>query len=579
MLGRLIRSWRRRNHPATSPNRAEPCSLVAASVFFEARNFGEVERHLRQCLVENPEDMDAMSLLAGTLAETARLEEAGEVVERVLLARPREPQQVCAAAEIHRRAGNYPRALELAGLACLLDPGSAAAWLVRAGILEQLGQNLDAYSAYSRAIALAPGDRDMHSSMLFLLNRTAIFSVDRTLGEHRRWARLHADALTAAAPGHVNTADSARRLRIGYVSPNFNSHVVAFFIEPVLTAHDSRQFEVFCYSHCKRPDGVTTRLKQLAHAWRDISLLDDQAAARLVREDKIDILVDLSGHTSGNRLPVFARKPAPLQVTWFGYPGTTGMKSMDYFIGDPRADPIIEAEAEFSEKILRLPVTQWCFRAPLEAPPVGALPAACNAWVTFGSFSNFLKLNDETFANWAAILNEVPRSRLRIVGLPEGEPVERILRIMDTAGIAAERLELTGKVGYARYFQLLAETDIALGSYPYNGATTICEALWMGVPVVSRIGDRHAARARASILGAIDLERLIARTPVEYVAIASRLANDLDALGGLRVGMRERMLASALMERKSFTVGLEQAYRGIWKQWCATRSNVPADSS
>jgi predicted O-linked N-acetylglucosamine transferase (SPINDLY family) len=549
--------------------------MEAATASFEAGNFEEAVRELRGWLAHSPEDSRAQSLLAGALSESGQHDEACELADRALAAHSREPQQACAAAEIHRRAGKFRRALDLAILACQLEPGNEANWLVRARILEQQGNNPDAWHAYGRAVALAPDDRNLHSSMLFLINRSALFSPRRTLTEHRRWAERHADPLTASAKEHLNSIDTDRPLRIGYVSADFRNHVLAFFIEPVIASHDRTRFEVVCYSSSTQADDFTHRLRSRAAIWRDIALMNDDDAAALIRDDAIDILVDLSGHTRGNRLPVFARKPAPLQLTWLGYLGTTGMKAMDYFIGDPRADPSGEAEAEFSEKILRLPVTNWCFRQPPEAPVIGTLPALRNGFVTFGSFSNFLRLDNDTLESWAQILKALPDARLRVVGAPEDESLERLTRVMDAVGIAAGRLDFIRKVSYVRYFELLAETDIALGAYPYNGATTICEALWMGVPVVSRSGDRHASRASRSILGAIGLEHLVAREPGSYVEIAVGLAKDTGILSTLRAGLRQRMLASHLMDARAFTSALEDAYRGIWKDWCGNRGARP----
>lgn len=549
------------------------CSIEAATAFFEAGKFEDALLQLRGWLGEHPEDSKAQSLLAGSLSETGQHDEACEMVDRVLAATPREPQQVCAAAEIHRRAGRFRRALELAVLACQLEPGNEAHWIVRARILEQLGNNLDSFHAYCRAVALAPHDLNLHSSQLFLLNRSALFSTKRTLAEHRRWAEKHADALTASAKEHGNIVDSGRRLRIGYVSADFRNHVLAFFIEPVIASHDPKQFEITCYSSSTQTDEFTRRLQGLVPRWRDIVSLDDDAVAAQIREDEIDILVDLSGHTRGHRLPVFARKPAPLQLTWLGYLGTTGMKAMDYFICGPQVEPPGDADAEFCEKILHLPVTSWCFREPPQAPVVSALPASRNGFVTFGSFSNFLRLDNGTFESWAQILKALPDARLRVVGAPEDESLDRMTRIMDAAGVEKHRLDFIRKVSYTRYFELLAETDIALGSYPYNGATTICEALWMGVPVVSRLGDRQASRASRSILGAIGMERLVASDPVKYVEIAVELAKDPATLSVLRAGMRQRMLDSHLMDAKAFTSALEQAYRRIWEEWCAGRSS------
>ena len=364
-----------------------------------------------------------------------------------------------------------------------------------------------------------------------------------------------------------------RRLRIGYVSGDLRYHSVAFFIAPVIEQHDRENFEITCYANVARPDANTERLEALCDRWRDVASLGDAEVAAWIRRDEIDILVDLSGHTVGNRLPVFARKPAPVQVTYLGYPNTTGLDGMDYRLTDSQADPVGMTESLHSESLVRLEHGFLCFQ-PLEACPAIRDPDASDAAteITFGSFNELLKVTPTTVAAWCQILDRVPGSRLLIKGTTLGDEGTRqiVLDRFREHGIDAGRVRLIGRTRtLEEHLELYNGIDVALDTYPYNGTTTTCEALWMGVPVVTRCGKVHASRVGSSLLARVGLDDLVAGDESEYIEKAVALAEDVVRRRRLRGELRDRMRESPLMASTAFTRALESAYREMWRSACA----------
>lgn len=369
-----------------------------------------------------------------------------------------------------------------------------------------------------------------------------------------------------------NLRDPERRLRIGYVSADFRMHSVGYFLSAIFLNHDAASVETFCYSGCTDEDEQTGFFRSHAAHWRSTTGLDDSEFAAQIRTDAIDILVDLSGHTYGHRLEVFARKPAPLQVTWLGYPDTTGLSAIDYRLTDPIVDPPGAADSASSERLFRLPDGFHCYTAPVAAPDVSRLPAERNGFVTFGSFNNLAKVNHQVLDAWAGVLKEVAGSHLilKSTRLLDPEMRRRVLRLLEHRGIASDRVRLIGKLPTAAdHLAVYGEVDIALDTFPYNGATTTCEALWMGVPVVTLAGDRHAGRVGASMLSQVGLQDLVTERSQDYIATAARLAADLSALAVLRTGLRGRLAASPLCDGPRFTRQLEAAFRTMWREWCA----------
>jgi predicted O-linked N-acetylglucosamine transferase (SPINDLY family) len=392
------------------------------------------------------------------------------------------------------------------------------------------------------------------------------------LAAARAWAEGLGAARLAVPSPHANPRDPGRRLRVGYVSPDFCRHVVSCFIEPVLAAHDRGAVEVWCYASVKKPDEVTARLKSLADQWRDVAAEDDEALAVRVRADGIDILVDLAGHTIGSRLAMFARRPAPIQLGWLGYPATTGLQQIDARIVDALTDPPGLTESQNSEKLLRLPGGFNCYRPPEDAPSVGGLPAAANGYVTFGSFNHAAKITPEALRLWAALLRVVPKSRLLIKHRGFDVASVRAAYVAELArhGATAERVELVAHVREVNgHFGTYNRVDVSLDSFPYNGTTTTCESLWMGVPVVTLAGASHRARVGASLLTRAGYPGLVAATPREYVDIAAGLAGNLTSLAALRAGLRATFAASPVCDGVALTRHLESAFRDLWREWCA----------
>ena len=385
---------------------------------------------------------------------------------------------------------------------------------------------------------------------------------------HREWAEQYADPLTPAELPRPGLA-AGERLRIGYVSGDFRTHAVASFIEPILAHHDPQRFVVHCYDNSPEADQVTARLRSLPVTWREIAGLDDAAAADLICRDRIHVLVDLSGHTAHNRLLVFARKPAPVQMTYLGYLATTGMRAMDYRITDGVADPEGIADPFYTERLLRLPGTQWCYRPPADAPEPG--PAGPRGGVTFGSLNQFLKVTPAMAALWARIVASVPGSRMLIVGVPSDAPAHPVLRAFADAGIARERILARPRLSLREYWQLHTEIHIALDTSPYGGGTTTCNALWMGVPVVSLAGEFGVARSGASLLTAAGLPEFVAKTPDDYVRIATTLGADATRLHDLRATLRARVASSPIRDEKEFVRRVECAYLDAWDA-CAART-------
>jgi predicted O-linked N-acetylglucosamine transferase (SPINDLY family) len=345
---------------------------------------------------------------------------------------------------------------------------------------------------------------------------------------------------------------------------------VAYLLEPLLRAHDHSQIEVFCYADVQRPDAFTYRLQRYADHWVDIHGRGMQSVSKQIREDKIDLLFDLAGHTGYNRLEVFATKPAPVQLTGLIYPNTSGLRAIDYRIVDAVTDPV-DGELYCSEQLVRLPRCYVCYRPHPDAGPVMPLPACRSGILTFGSFNNLIKVTPAVVALWARVLHAVPSSQLllKAAALVHQAPKRRILAAFASHRIDPGRVRLEAMTPCPGHFPRYGEIDIALDPSPYNGHTTSLEAMWMGVPVICLRGDRHSARVGASLLTAIGLPELIAETPEEYVNIATSLAGDLDRLATLRAEIRERMRASPLCDGAGIARVIEKVYRAAWRKWCS----------
>lgn len=600
MLRRLFAQLRK-TKPAPP---AHPGDLALVLKLHQAGQHAQAEAVCRELLAREPAHPDALHVLGITLLAQKKAEEAVPVLARVAEGGNPSAEAHYNLASAYRAKGDPERAVASYRKALELAPARVEACIGAAGALGDLERYADAEAQLREAIArkadYAPAHYNLalvlvtlqrfdeaiasyraalehdpafqlaHSNLMFLLNGHSTDAAE-IFREHREWARIHALPLAAAATVHPNARDPQRRLRVGYVSPDFWNHPVAQFIEPVLERHDRRAVEVWCYYSNTIQDPVTARLRKLGDRWIDCAALDDEALAARLRDDRIDVLVDLAGHTALNRLLALARSPAPVSATYLGYPTTTGIPAIGYRITDTVVDRPGDADCNV-EAPLYLPHSYYCFGAPPEAAAPGPLPAKANGHVTFGCFNATIKWSDESLRLWAGVLAAVEGAKLLLKGkdLAKPEIAARVLARFSQVGVDTARLVLHGWAPTrAAHFAVYDRVDIALDTYPYNGATTSCEALWMGVPVVTLAGATHASRMGASILAAAGHEEWIARTHEDYVQACKALAADLGELAALRAGLRAQLAASPLMDAGSFAADLERLYREAWRTWCS----------
>jgi predicted O-linked N-acetylglucosamine transferase (SPINDLY family) len=456
----------------------------------------------------------------------------------------------------------FRRALELQSDFALAHSNLAVA-LQSQGLLDE------AIAEHRLAIQCDPHHAGLHSNLIYTLNFHPAYDAARLFDEHLTWAASHAESLTYPGLPHPNTRDAERRLRIGYVSPHFFDHAVNFFSQPILASHDHTRFEVFCYSDVERIDDTTRAIQKLADHWRDVKGRTDEDVAGQVRADQIDILVDLTGHISGGiRMLMFARKPAPIQVTYLGYQSTTGMTAMDYRLTDSYADPPEQTDPFHTERLERLPTSFFCYQPSSYAPPVGPQPAEHNGFITFGSINAFIKVTPQVLETWAEILLQLPTAHLLIRADMSPSLQQRLTAAFSNLGIAPERLELVNRLPRPRYLELIDRLDIALDPFPFNGHTTTCDCLWQGVPVITLSGNTYASRFGGSGLATLGLDELITGSRAEYIAAAVDLAHDRPRLAAYRATLRNRMAESPLLDFRGFTQNLEQSYRRMWREWC-----------
>ncbi len=470
---------------------------------------------------------------------------------------------------IHAKAGRLDEAIIEYRRALEIDENFHTARGYLNTALEDAGRHDETEAVFRDAIALCPDDPLPQSVLLFNMMYWPNVSARDILAEARAWNARFARPLTVQAPPHHNDRSPERRLRVGYVSPDFREHAMSRFTIPLLRNHDHRQVEVFCYSSGPvQPCPETDHIRASADVWREVADLDDAALSEVIRRDQIDILVDLTMHLLGRRVLAFARRPAPIQMCWLAYPGTTGLDAMDYRLSDPYLDPPDADTTVYTEETIRLPETFWCYDPLTDVPDVSPLPALANGRITFGSLNHFRKLNPGVLGLWAKVLNAVPNSRLVIVA-PDGGPPDRVRSFFEGAGVKPDRIEFVGRCARLDYLARYREIDIGLDTFPYNGHTTSLDALWMGVPTVTLIGDTVVGRGGLCLSMNIGLPELIAKTHDEYLEIARALASDLEHLSGLRQTLRGRLQRSPLMDGPRFARNFESVYRDVWRRYCA----------
>ncbi|HWE02729.1 MAG TPA: tetratricopeptide repeat protein [Tepidisphaeraceae bacterium] len=526
-----------------------------------------------QALARRPENADILTNIGNALKRQGRLDEAVIAHRRAVAIRPNFAKGIYNLANGLREQGKFDEAINGYRRAIQLEPDLMEPYNNLGNLLKDRGFLDEALACYDQAIRLAPADPGRHSNRLYAMLFHPAFSAADLYDAHREYNRRHSEPLRRFIQAHGNNRDSQRRLRIGYISSNFCDHVVGRNVLPLLREHDRGGFEIHCYADELKNDLFTATFRSYADKWRNVAGLTDERVAAAVREDRIDILVDLTLHLSNNRLMVFARKPAPVQVTFAGYPGGAGLDAIDYRLSDPRLDPPGAADRFYAEKTIRLPETFWCYdevamMMGLNAEPrIGPAPALANGFITFGCLNNFCKINSRVIAAWARVLGAVGNARLILLAW-EGDHRRVTLERFASHGIDPGRIEFVLNRRREEYLIYYHRIDIGLDTLPYNGHTTSLDSYWMGVPVVTHVGQTAVGRAGLSQLTNLGLPELAAASEDEFVAIARDLAGDLTRLSALRQGLRERMRRSPLMDARRFAKNIESAYRDIWRRWC-----------
>ena len=545
--------------------------------------------------------MDAVKFLAAAVLAQGRQAEGIELLRGATALAPDDDAAHMMLGQVLATVGDFEAALISFKQAAHLSPGTTAAWIALAHLLKALGRydeaetccnaglqsapqdtalsstryavlfeqgRVDEALAQARAVlSLTPENAAVHSDVLRMLNYADLQDPTAVWHAHQQWGLRHGDTV-ARLPSPAARAEPQRRLRVGFVSPYFRKHAVTFFLEPVIEHHDAAAQEIFLYADVVRPDEYSQRLQAYGAIWRRTVNLDDAQLAAQVRDDEIDLLVDLSGHTPGNRLLAFARRPARIQATWNGYPNTTGLRAIDYRITDRYCDPPGRTEHLHSEMLLRMPDVFMRWRLPDDAPPVAPLPALANGFITFGSFNACFKITPSLVALWSRLLKGVNNSRLKIFTLDGDTARRRVLALFAAQGIESGRLELCGRLGHTEFLAAHDTVDIALDAFPYHGTTTTCFSLWMGTPVVTLAGAVHASRVGVSLLNCAGLPELVAHSPDEYCAIAAGLAADTAALAQRRAAMREHLRRQPLTDGVAGARDFERAVRHMWIDYC-----------
>ncbi len=569
-------------------------------VLMVSNRIDEATATYRQAIAQRPTFAEAHTNLGAALQTTGQLEAAVASYQRAIQLQPDTYEASVNLGRILLLVGEIDQAIAACRKAIELQPSSIAAYnylgsaLSAKGLLDEAsaayvkaislqrnsprtllnlgniqfsqGKLDEAIASYDRAAQLSPQDPTHHSSKIYTLHFHPYYDADAILREQRLFNQRLAGPLLPKNRTFQSDRSLSRRLRIGYVSPHFCDHPIGRSLLPLLAQHDHQQFEIFCYANVALPDDVSKAFQSLADHWQVIAGLPDEAVAKQILDDKIDVLVDLALHMPGGRPLVFARKPAPLQVTLGGYPAGTGMPAIDFRLTDPHLDPPVVRESQYVERSIVLPDSFWCYAAPENWPAVNDLPARSNGHVTFGCLSEFSKINDEVIALWAKVLNAVPDSRLLLMSAA-GSHRDHLLATMSGAGVAAARIEFSDPLPKREMLELYHRIDLGLDTFPFNGQTASLDSCWMGVPVVTLVGQTAVGRAGWSQLSNLGMTELAALDEKQFVKIASDFAGDLDRLAELRRSLRARMQDSPLMNAAGYARNVEATFRQIWRAW------------
>ena len=537
---------------------AEGYNLLGDALFRTGRT-AEAAGVFREYIARSPDDPRGHHNLGLTLAAGGESEQAVGELEQALRLRPDYPDAHNSLGVAFEAVNRVDDAQVHYQEAVRLRPEFADAWSNLGTSFAEQGRVGEAIDALRQAMALRPDPR-AGSNLLLALTYSSDTDAEQLRDDHATWAATFADPKTPAEPMRYPAPVAGRRLKVGYVSGDFRGHTSAGFIEALLTHHDRNAVHVTCYPNVARPDDTTARLKRLADAWRPIHTLTDGQAADAVRDDEIDILVDLSGHTAGNRLLVFARRPAPVQLTLYGYPCAPGLKAIDSRVTDPFADP---PDAPGTEPLTRLPEFGWVYTPPANAPEPNPLPASNRRAFTFGSLNNPAKLSEACVEAWARVLKAVAGSRLVLMAGRSVAAANRLAERFAQLGVVPDRLEIIHRLQPNEYFEAYQPIDLCLDPFPYNGGSTTCDALWMGVPVLTVAGRDARSRQGVSILNNVGLPEFVAESPAKLVDLATTWAGQPDGLADLRGSLREMMKQSPVTDAARFVRHLEAAYKKL----------------
>ncbi|MGA3065501.1 MAG: tetratricopeptide repeat protein [Tepidisphaeraceae bacterium] len=515
----------------------------------------------RRCVELQPGNPVTLYNLAAALHEAGRPEEAIAYYRSALAVQPNFADAAYNLGAVLREVRRPYEAIAAYRQVLAIQPEYLDAHNDLGQVWSELGDYDQAMAYFDRELALHPNHALARSNRFLSMHYHPRYTPEQILREHRQWDRQNARAIQP----HTNIRDPERRLKIGYVSPDFRRHCESFFTIPLLSHHDHRQFEICAYASVAKPDELTQRIKGYCDVWQNTVGQSDVQVAHQIRADGIDILIDLTMHMAGGRPLLFAAKPAPVQLAWLAYPGTTGLSAMDYRLTDPYLDPPGEHDEWYSEKSIRLPETFWCYDPLTDQPEVNALPALQNGYLTFGSLNNFCKVTDQTLSLWSRVLKATPNSRLILLS-QAGEHRQRVLSGLD---VEPRRVEFVEYQPRERYLRTYLRIDLCLDTFPVNGHTTSLDALWMGVPVMSMEG--RAANARAAISQSTNLGlagELVGKTPEEFISLTLDLAGNLARLSELRRTLRGRMAGSVLMDGARFARNIEAIFRDVWRVYC-----------
>ncbi len=530
----------------------------------------------RHALTINPDYALVLNNLGNTLNEAGRPEDAIASFRKALAVQPDYANAHSNLGSLFKGLGRNAEAVASYRAALAINPALAEAHFNLGNAFSNIGKLDDALACFENALAINPDFAKAHSNRLYCANYHATLSAQQIFGAYQQWNALQAERLAGQLPPFDNAPDPARRLKIGYVSADFKNHSVIHFFAPLIEHHDKSQVEVFCYYNQTFHDAGTDRIMAAAQHWIPCPAMSDDELARRIRADGIDVLIDVSGHTQGNRLLAFARKPAPVQVSWLGFGYTTGLSAMDYFIGDDMLTPV-GADALFSETLYRLPRASWAYQPQASAPLPGPLPARTRGYVTFACVSTTIRINDALIEAWAAMLRRLPEARLRLDtrNFGDADLCIEVENKFAALGVPASQLQ----IGFTSpVWQVYQEVDIVLDCFPHNSGTTTFESLWMGLPVVTLADRPSVGRFGASILTAIGKPEWIATSPADYIERAVAMAQDLEGLERERASLREAMRSSPLLDHAGFARAMEAAYRDMWQRWCAGQVAARAPS-